>query len=358
MLSQDHPALAIDQILDEKGIADPARVPRVPPAEWVKMYQGMVRIRVMDERFMALQRQGRIGFYGEARGQEAAVIGTAAALGHEDWLVPALREAGAALYRGLPMRTFVAQLFGNANDVTLGHQMPCHPGTRAVRYVTMSSCVANQLPQAAGLAWAAKIKKDSVVAMGYMGDGATSAEDFHVALNFSGVLRLPVVWICQNNQWAISSPSTVQTASPSFAIKALAYGFEGVRVDGNDLLAIHAAARAAVDRARAGGGPTLIEAVTYRVGAHTSSDDPSRYRDERITEAWKAKDPIARFRNWLLQQGFIDVASDERLRADLDAEVRSAIAEEEQVGPPPNHSLIEHVYAEVPRTLEHQLRGE
>src|SRR5262249_29734986 len=151
------------------------------------------------------------------------VVGSAFALEPEDYIVPALREAGAALLHGLPLSSYVAQVFGNAHDLAKGHQMPCHPGSRASRYVNMSSCVASQLPHAQGLAWAAKIRGDRTVVMGYLGDGATSEEDFHVAMNFAGVYQVPVVFFCQNNQWAISTPATRQTASPTLAIKAVAY---------------------------------------------------------------------------------------------------------------------------------------
>jgi pyruvate dehydrogenase E1 component alpha subunit/2-oxoisovalerate dehydrogenase E1 component alpha subunit len=309
----------------------------------------------MDERLLAMQRQGRIGFYGEARGQEAAVIGAAAALGAEDWLLPALREAGGAIYRGLSLRQYVAQIFGNANDVAKGRQLPCHPGTRAARYVTMSSCIATQLPHAVGMAWAAKLKRDPVVVLACLGDGATSEEDFHVAANFAGVYRVPVVFFCANNQWAISTPCARQSASPSFAIKALAYGFPGERVDGNDVLAVYDTVHAAVERARRGDGPTLVEALTYRVSAHSSSDDPTRYRDEKVTEAWKRKDPIERYRRFLMAQGLLDEAADEQLRTAIGAEVRDAVAAEEPVGPPPLRSLVEDVFAEVPWHLEEQL---
>jgi pyruvate dehydrogenase E1 component alpha subunit/2-oxoisovalerate dehydrogenase E1 component alpha subunit len=253
------------------------------------------------------------------------------------------------------MRTYLAQIFGNANDPAAGHQLPCHPGTREARYVTMSSCIATQLPHAAGMAWAAKLRGDRAVTLGCLGDGATSEPDFHVALNFAGVFKLPVVFLCSNNQWAISTPSTLQTAAPTMAVKALGYGFDGVRVDGNDVIAVYAAVKQAVDRARAGGGPTLIEALTYRVSAHSSSDDPTRYRDERVTEAWKQKDPIARMRGWLQLQGWLDDAADAALREKHDAEVREAIAAEESVAAPPLRSLVEDVFAEVPRFLEAQL---
>jgi len=354
-LPDDSPELGLYQVLAENGVADAARVPRIADAELQRMYRGMLTIRVMDERLLALQRQGRIGFYGEAKGQEGAVIGAAAALEENDWIVPALREAGAALYRGLPLRSYVSQIFGNANDVSQGRQLPCHPGTRAARYVTMSSCIATPLPHAVGMAWAAKIKGDDVVVLGCLGDGATSEEDFHVAANFAGVVKAPVVFLCQNNQWAISTPVTVQTAAPTMAAKAVAYGFGGVRCDGNDVLAVYSCVREAVERARNGGGPTLVEALTYRVSAHSSSDDPSRYRDEKITDLWRTRDPLTRFRTWLTARGLLDAASDERMRAEIDAEVRDAVAKEEHVGPPPLRSIVEDVLEEVPWHLEEQL---
>jgi pyruvate dehydrogenase E1 component alpha subunit/2-oxoisovalerate dehydrogenase E1 component alpha subunit len=351
------PALGLVQLLREDGSLAVAEgeLPVLSPQALVRMYRGMVTIRTMDERLLALQRQGRIGFYGEARGQEAAVIGSASALEERDFIVPALREAGAAILRGLPLRAYIAQIFGNINDIAQGRQLPCHPGTRAARYVTMSSCVGSQLPHATGMAWAAKIRRDPVVVLGCMGDGATSEEDFHVALNFAGVYQVPIVFLCQNNQFAISVPVTRQTASPTLAVKALAYGMPGVRVDGNDVLAVYQATRAAVERARAGGGPTMIEALTYRVSAHSSSDDPSRYRDESVTAEWVKKDPIERFRMFLAARKVLDAAAEQKLRDEVAVEVKEAIAAEEAAGPPPLASLVEGVYAEMPWHLREQL---
>jgi pyruvate dehydrogenase E1 component alpha subunit/2-oxoisovalerate dehydrogenase E1 component alpha subunit len=219
----------------------------------------------------------------------------------------------------------------------------------------MSSCIATQLPHAMGMAWAARIQGDDAVVLGCLGDGATSEEDFHVAANFAGVFSVPVVFFCQNNQWAISTPVTLQTAAPTMAIKAVAYGFAGVRCDGNDVLAVYACVRDAVEPARRGEGPTLIEALTYRVSAHSSSDDPTRYRDERVTDAWRQKDPLARFRTWLVAGGVLDAASDERMRAEIEAEVREAVAREEQAPAPSLDTIVEDVYADVPWHLEEQL---
>ncbi len=350
------PCLELFQVLREDGtVGAPDALPDLAKDKLLALYRGMLLIRVMDERLMGLQRQGRIGFYGEAKGQEATVVGAALALEERDWVVPALREAGAAILRGLPLRTYVAQILGNASDPSKGRQMPCHPGSRASHYVTMSSCVATQIPHATGMAWAAKIRKDPVVVLGFMGDGATSEEDFHVGVNFAGVYKVPVVFICQNNQWAISTPVGGQTAAQTIALKGLAYGIPSQRIDGNDVLAVYAAVKRAVDRARAGGGPTFIEALTYRVSAHSSSDDPSRYRDETITEAWKGRDPLVRMRAYLGSRGFWSDAEDAALTAALDAEVKAAVEAEEKVGPPPIDSLVEDVYEAVPRHLRDQL---
>jgi pyruvate dehydrogenase E1 component alpha subunit len=348
-------ATGLLRVLGDDGRADPAVMPRVEPQRLLDIYAGMVRIRMVDDRLMTMQRQGRIGFYAEARGQEASVVGSVAALEPDDFVVPAHRELGAALYRGLPLRSFIAQLLGNAHDISKGRQMPVHPGTpRALNYLPPSSCVATQLPQATGIAWAAKILKKKTVVLGYLGEGGTSAEDFHAGMNFAAVYRTPVVFLCQNNQWAISTPASAQTASETFAIKALAYGMPGVRVDGNDALAVYAATQEAVERARRGDGPTLIETVTYRLGAHSTSDDPSRYRED-LTVEWTAKDPIGRFRAWLTSEQILDEKADAELRESVEAELKEAIAIEESVGPPPLESLIEDVFAEPTAALREQL---
>ncbi|MCA9679648.1 MAG: 3-methyl-2-oxobutanoate dehydrogenase [Kofleriaceae bacterium] len=308
----------------------------------------MLTIRVTDARMMALQRQGRISFYGEALGQEAAVVGSAAASLPDDWIVPALREAGVGLFRGLTLESYVAQIFGNALDPTKGRQMPCHPIDRDHHYVVMSSCVASQIPHAVGIAMAMKAQGHAGrCAFGYMGDGATSEGDFHTSMNFAGVFHAPVVLICQNNQWAISTPGTVQTASETIAIKGLGYGVESLRADGNDVLAVHEVCRYAADKARRGGGPTFIELLTYRVSAHTSSDDPTRYRDESLTEVWRSRrDPLLRLRTFMEARGWLAAGEHDALVAQLEARVRDVIATVEAAAPPPVETLIEDVYEE------------
>ena len=357
-LPADHPALGFFQILDEQGQLRPGVQAPLPDDKALHLYRWMVLVRALDDRLLAMQRQGRIGFYAEIKGQEAAVLGAASALGPEDWLVPALREAGAGLYRGLPLRHYVAQIFGNANDVSKGHAMPCHPGLRAQRYLTMSSCIGTQLPHAVGLAMAAQIKKEPIAVLACLGEGATSEPDFHVSANFAGVRKAPVVFFCLNNQWAISTPAAHQTASQSFAAKALGYGFPGIRIDGNDAFAVHAAVKNALDRARSGGGPTMIEALSYRVSAHTSSDDPTRYRDETVTARWRSeRDPIARLHRYLRARDALDDARDATMLDQIEHEIREAIEVEEPTPPPLLRTLIEDVFAEVPTQLEAQLKA-
>jgi pyruvate dehydrogenase E1 component alpha subunit/2-oxoisovalerate dehydrogenase E1 component alpha subunit len=316
----------------------------------------MLKMRVLDTRMLSLQRQGRIGFYGTASGQEAAVTGSAYAWREGDWVFPALREMGVSLWRGTTVQEIVCQLIGNSGDVLIGRQMPCHFSDRRVRTVAWSSVIGTQLPHAMGAAWAAKLARDGNICIGYLGDGASSSGDFHAAANFAGVMRLPVVFFCQNNQWAISVPLAAQTASASIAVKAVAYGFPGVRVDGNDILAVITASREAADRARRGEGPTLIEAVTFRMSGHSSSDDPSRYRDPALVTEWERRDPVARLRAFLTARAMLKPDDEERWTRELNDEIGAAITAAEALPPPPIESMFADVYKDMPRSLEEQMR--
>ncbi len=355
--SPEDKARGLFQLIDEDGHAKAADVAGVSETLAMRLYRGMLTIRVTDARMMALQRQGRIGFYGEALGQEAAVVGSAAASTPEDWIVPALREAGVGLLRGMSLGGYIAQIYGNGNDVTKGRQMPCHPCDRPSNYVVMSSCVSTQIPHAVGIAMAMKLSGDGgKCCFGYMGDGGTSEGDFHVALNFAGVTAAPAVLICQNNQWAISTPGTAQTAAPTIAVKGLGYGVESLRADGNDVLAVYEVCKYAAERARRGDGPSFIELLTYRVSAHSSSDDPSRYRDETVTDVWKRKrDPLARLHAFMQARGWIDDKRRDEMAAELEREVRSVIDSQESAGKPPLSSLIEDVYEEPTWLLREQM---
>ena len=350
--------IPLQQILDPAGKLAPgaARPEGLDDEVLLRLHWLMVRQRLLDDLMLTVQRQGRIGFYGAATGQEAAVFGSGQALAEQDWILPALREGGVALMRGYPLVDYLAQCFGNARDVTHGRQMPCHYGAREQNYVTLSSPIATQLPHAVGVAWAMKLQKDPAVCMAYMGDGATSENDFHTSLDTAGRFCLPVVFFCQNNQWAISVPVSGQSRSESLAIKAKAYRMPGVRVDGNDIMGCYAVAQEAVERARRGEGPTLIEALTYRMGAHSTSDDPSRYRDESITEAWKAKDPIVRLERYLADEGLRSQQECRALESSIGEEIRAVLAEVEQAPPAPAlETLFDDVYATRPSHLEEQL---
>ena len=351
-------ATGLFQLLREDGTpVDESALAGIDRAHARRLFEAMLRIRVTDARMMALQRQGRISFYGEAMGQEAAVVGSAAATRPEDWIVPALREAGVGLFRGMTLDSYIAQIFGNAADVSKGRQMPCHPCDAEHHYVVMSSCVSTQVPHAVGIAMAMKIKGDKgKVCFGYMGDGGTSEGDFHVALNFAGVTKAPCVLICQNNQWAISTPGTAQTASPTIALKGLGYGIEALRADGNDVFAVYETVSYAAEKARRGDGPTFIELLTYRVSAHSSSDDPSRYRDESVTEVWRSqKDPLRRMEIFLTRRGWLAAGEREALAAEIEHEVRDSIARNEATPAPARESLIEDVYEHAPWHLREQL---
>jgi pyruvate dehydrogenase E1 component alpha subunit/2-oxoisovalerate dehydrogenase E1 component alpha subunit len=351
------PDLGLLRVLRDDGSADPATDPLLPEATVLRAYREMKRLRHLDARMILLQRQGRIGFYGAAHGQEAVPIATGLAVAVGDWVFPALREQGVMLVRGFPLRTFVAQYFGNVGDVLQGRQMPSHPSGRAVHQVSWSSCIGPQIPQAVGAAFAMRARKAGAVSIGFLGDGATSQADFHAAMNFAGVWKVPCVLVCQNNHWSISVPAERQTASVTFAVKARAYGVPGVRVDGNDVLAVYGAMQAALERARSGGGATFIEAVTYRMGPHSSSDDPSRYRSQDEVDAWARKDPLDRLRKHLQHLGLVSEAADAALDAELTAEIAGAVAEVEALPPPALESLVKDVYAEVPWHLREELEA-
>jgi pyruvate dehydrogenase E1 component subunit alpha len=345
------------RVIRDDGSTDPRLDPKLSEEAALRLYRGMCLQRILDNRMLALQRQGRIGFYGPSLGQEAAIVGGAIAMGPDDWIVPQYREPGAALVRGMPLKDLLCQLIGNAEDPVKGRQMPCHYVYRKGNYLSISSPVGTQLPHAVGIAWAMRLRGDPQAVLVFFGDGATSTADFHSAMNFAGVFHAPVVFLCNNNQWAISVPVSRQTASATLAEKATAYGFDGIRVDGMDALAVFRATREAADRARTGGGPTMVEAVTYRLGPHSSSDDPSRYRDESEVASWRARDPLSRFRRYLEHAGHWDDAREARLEQEIGDEITHAIQEAERAGPPSLDTLFTDVYAQMPDALREQMEG-
>lgn len=322
--------------------------------EAVALYRAMVRTRLIDERAVMLQRQGRIGFHIGSLGEEATVIGTVHAMRESDWMFPCYREFGGALYRGMPLQRYFDNLYGNADDPAKGRQMPDHWTYRQAKVGSVSSPIGTQITQGVGFAWAARMRKDPLVAMVYFGDGATSSNEFHNGLNFAGVFKTPNVFVCRNNGWAISVPTERQTASATFAVKGIAYGIPGVRCDGNDIFAVVKTAREAVLRASRGEGPTLIEALTYRMSGHSTSDDASRYRPEEQMSAWTTLDPIHRLRRYLEARVGWTEGQQAAFEAEVAGELKLVIETAEKVTLPALETMFDDVYATLPWHLQEQ----
>jgi pyruvate dehydrogenase E1 component alpha subunit len=342
------------RVLDDDGkpLAG-AKVPSIPDATLTKIFDVMMLTRIMDDRMMRLQRQGRLGFYMKSIGEEASHFAVAP-LRQADWIYPSYREQGAWFWRGYTVQQYIDQLFGNEGDPIKGRQMPVHHSASWLNLVSVSSPVGTQIPQAVGTAYGAKVMGKDDVTMAFFGEGTSSTGEFHVGLNFAGVWKAPVVFVCRNNGWAISVPKEKQTAAKTFASKAVGYGMPGIRVDGNDLLAVWQVASEAIDRARAGDGPTLIEALTYRVQGHSSSDDPSVYRDPKEPELWEKKDPIARLRSYLRHRNLWAEAWETELTEKYNQEITDALAAADRKHAPPIETIFDDVYEELPWNLREQ----
>jgi len=333
-------------ILDAEGRVDRTLEPAIPPDDLRRLYRTFLLARRFDERMLALQRQGRIGTYLSARGHEAAVLGSAYALRPTDWLVPVWREWPAYLWRGWPLEHLIL-LYAGLLD---GMRVP-----DGIRDLPVCVPMGTHVPHAVGLAYAARYKGEDSVTLCYFGDGASSEGICQEALNFAGVFRVPLVFVCVNNQWAISVPRAKQTRAKTIAHKALAYGFPGIQVDGNDLLAVYVATTEAVERARHGGGPTLIEAVTYRLSGHSTADDPTKYRSDAEVKEWEAKEPLPRLRRYLEAKGLVDERLHAEIAAEVDAEVRAAVERAEaRMQQASVREMFDHVYAERPAEVEAQ----
>jgi pyruvate dehydrogenase E1 component alpha subunit len=310
-------------------------------------YTVMLKGRRFDERSVSLQRQGRMVTLAPGIGQEAATVGAAMALDRKtDWFVPQYRELAGQLWHGYPLR--LAFLWHVGHPVAF--EVP-----QGLKMLPFQAAIAGQLPQAAGLAWGLKLKGDRGVVLAVFGDGGTSQGDFHEAMNLAGVMRAPIIFLCQNNGWAISTTIAQQTASETLAQKAIAYGFPGVRVDGNDLFAMCAVVRDAVARARAGEGPTFVEAVTYRLGLHTTADDPSRYEPKEMHDIWVNRDPLLRMQRYLKSKGVVDDAGLERIEQDVREELRVAWEEAQQEPAPDPARYFGAVHARQSDRLQRQL---
>jgi pyruvate dehydrogenase E1 component alpha subunit len=334
-------------ILDETGKIDQELEPEISDEMLRKLYRAMVFGRRFDQRMLNLQRQGRIGTFPPITGQEATQLGAIAHLRKSDWFVPSFREMAAEVWRGRDPETFLLYYAGYNEGVRIAEDQNDLP---------ISVPVGSQTLHAVGLAWAIKYRKQDDVAMVFFGDGATSEGDFHEAMNFAGVFELPVVFVCQNNHWAISVPLSRQTRSKTIAQKALAYGFPGIQVDGNDILAVYGAAAEAVKRARSGQGATLIECVTYRMMMHTTADDPKRYRSDDEVEGWKSKDPMVRFEKYLQGKGLLDNEGIEAVEKAVLEEVQQAVdkAEEQMKALGDPLDMFDHAYAQMPPGVKAQ----
>lgn len=334
-------------ILDDKGKLDESLEPDISEDLLLKLYRTLVLSRKFDERLLNLQRQGRIGTFPPISGQEATQLGAAALLRPSDWMVPAFRETGVEIWRGRSLESII--IYNNGFNEGAEIQQD-------VNNLPISVPVGSQILHAVGLGWAAKYRQTDDVVMTFFGDGATSEGDFHEGLNFAGVFQTPVIFVCQNNHWAISIPVAKQTRSKTLAQKALAYGMPGIQVDGNDILAVYTAAKEAVDRARAGGGPTLIECVTYRMAVHTTADDPKRYRTDSEVEKWRKRDPIVRYEKYLVKKGLLTEDKIAGIESEVLEEIQASVdAAEEQMkalGDPMD--MFEHAYAEMPPSLKEQ----
>jgi pyruvate dehydrogenase E1 component alpha subunit len=336
------------QILDKDGkIVAKNLEPAIDDASLLKAYKAMVLTRVADEKSVKLQRQGRLGAYPPSKGQEASQVGPAMAMGKEDWLVWSFREMGALLYRDIPLWRITLYWMGNEEG----------NNWQGTRVAPSAVPVGSQLPHAVGISYAAQIRGEKSVCFVYFGDGSTSEGDFHGALNFAGVFKTPTVFVCQNNQYAISLPRSRQCAARTLAQKAVGYGIPGIQVDGNDVLALYAAASEAAERARKGEGPTLIESYTYRMGDHTTSDDATRYRMDAEKAEWAKKDPISRFEVYLTKKGLWNEELEKKEREDANALVDAAVKQAEEFPMPSLEDTFRFTYAEMTPELNEQLEG-
>lgn len=335
------------RVIDENGILVGDRS-GVTDDELKHFYRWLVLLRTLDQRAWNLQRQGRMGTYPPFSGQEATQIGSVACLGAGDWLAGSYRDWAALTYHGVPLSYPLLNSMGHA----VSGKMP-----EDLRVLPVQVVIAAQMLHAVGLAWASKLQHEDRIAMTFFGDGATSQGDFHEALNFASVVKAPVIFVCENNQWAISVPITRQMNTKTVAQRALSYDMEGVRVDGNDVVAVYQTVRELAKKVRAGEGPVLVEAVTYRLQAHTTADDPTRYRDQETQEAWAKGEPVARLRTYLVREGILSPEDVEDIAEQARGQVEAAVGEAESYPKDDPRTLFDHVYGDLtPRLKEQRAR--
>lgn len=355
-LDKDAMSIPILKILQADGtVYDKAVMPAIDQALARKVHDTCVFTRVLDERMLGAQRQGRISFYMTCTGEEAAVIGSAAALDDEDVILAQYREHAALRHRGFTTEQFMDQMFSNARDLGKGRQMPIHYGTAQLHYQTVSSPLATQIPQASGVGYALKMQGKRNIAICYFGEGAASEGDFHAGLNMAAVLNAPVIFFCRNNGYAISTPTEEQYKGNGIASRGVGYGMHTIRVDGNDMLAVMAATQQARAHALKHNAPVLIEAMTYRLGAHSSSDDPSGYRSKEEEAKWQQHDPVQRYKLWLMNKGWLSADEDTQLYETYRQEVLSELKLAEKRPQMGLDAIIEDVFDEPTPILKKQL---
>jgi len=346
------------QILQPDGsLHVQADTPDIAKETATRMLDVMQYIRILDERMVGAQRQGRISFYLASTGEEAAAVASAAALSENDMIMSQYREQGALAWRGYRTEQFMNQLFSNEKDPNKGRQMPIHYGDKALNFMTISSPLGTQIPQASGYAYGQKMAGKEAITICYFGEGAASEGDFHAGLNMAAVLHCPVIFFCRNNGYAISTPAEEQFAGDGIASRGIGYGVKTIRVDGNDPLAIYAATRQAREIALSDSCPVLIEAMTYRLAAHSTSDDPSGYRSKNEEEKWRLKDPILRLSKWLENKGWLDTDAFEKQKSQTREQVLAALKEAEKVPVNPIDDLVTDVLDHVPWHLKDQLQS-
>ena len=335
------------QVMDEQGNADEALMPKLSNEEVKKLYEMLVLIRVFDQKAFNMQRQGRLGTYIQFKGQEACQVGSAMALQDSDWVFPMYRNSGLLIARKHP----IVQILQYWNGDEYGMKAPSN-----VNNFPIAIPVGTQMIHAAGAAWAAKLKGTKDIAITYFGEGATSKGDFHEAMNFAGVYNAPCIFFCENNQFAISVPRSGQTRAETIAQKAIAYGFEGIQIDGMDIFAVYKATKEAIEKARAGKGPTLIEAFTYRMCDHSTSDDASRYRSKEEFEMWAKKDPVDRLEKYMRKKNLLDDAYKESILKKSQEIIEKAVTEYEKLPNPDPKDMFKYVYAEMTEQQKEEMK--
>lgn len=341
--------------LNNEGVLSPDFLLQIDNNELIKIYQTMLLTRLVDERMIILQRQGLISFAMSSLGEEACSVGSAAALELGDWMYPQYRESGIMFWRGFTKAEYIHHMFGNVHDLTFGRQMPNHFGKRELNVVTVSSPIGTKIPHAAGCAYAMKLQKEPNIAISYFGEGAASEGDFHCALNFAAVRKAPVIFFCRNNGYAISTPASKQYASDGIAAEGPGHGIKTYRIDGNDVFAVYETTKLARKYCLDEQAPVLIEAMTYRMGAHSTSDDPSLYRLVEEENLWKVKCPILRLKKYLERLNLWTDKQEQEFIEKTTNEITECIQLAKLAEKPPLTSLIEHVYFEIPEQLKEEL---